>query len=374
MLCNRCGQSIPDESRFCLFCGKRLSGAKAVKVVRDRRKRGTGNIHEHKGRPNPFEARIKGKSIGYYPTRADAVNALDNFVAESKPVEYRTVTFAKLYELWKAEHDKIVSKSSSDIMHQAYKRAEVLHKRRFAELKAADYQSVINAVEENGASKSLVEKQKQLFTSMCTFAMKQDIIDKNYASYTTITAKEKNPEKHDRVFTAEEIAKFESYVGHAKYDRIARIVLTLIYSGMRITELLIMERANVHVDERYMVGGVKTEAGKNRIIPIHTKILPYIKAWMGTDTASPFLIPNAKSDRPLDAHNVRKYFNAFMVECGVTGATIHNTRHTCSTLLLSSGASPDAVKNILGHASITTTVDVYSHPDVSVLLSNIEKI
>ena len=47
---------------------------------------------------------------------------------------------------------------------------------------------------------------------------------------------------------------------------------------MRITELLEVENVNVHLDERYLIGGKKTDAGKNRVIPINKKILPFIKA------------------------------------------------------------------------------------------------
>ena len=55
------------------------------------------------------------------------------------------------------------------------------------------------------------------------------------------------------------------------------IVLIYIYTGCRPVELLDIKSEDVHLDERYMIGGVKTEAGKNRIIPIHKAIVPLVE-------------------------------------------------------------------------------------------------
>ena len=51
----------------------------------------------------------------------------------------------------------------------------------------------------------------------------------------------------------------------------------MIYTGLRPTELLEIQTENVHLDEKYMVGGMKTEAVKDRIIPLNDKIIPLVK-------------------------------------------------------------------------------------------------
>ena len=55
------------------------------------------------------------------------------------------------------------------------------------------------------------------------------------------------------------------------------IILIMIYTGLRPTELLEIQTENVHLDEKYMVGGMKTEAGKDRIIPLNDQIIPLVK-------------------------------------------------------------------------------------------------
>ena len=51
----------------------------------------------------------------------------------------------------------------------------------------------------------------------------------------------------------------------------------MIYTGLRPTELLEILTENVHLEEKYMIGGIKTDAGKDRIIPLNDKIIPLIK-------------------------------------------------------------------------------------------------
>lgn len=42
----------------------------------------------------------------------------------------------------------------------------------------------------------------------------------------------------------------------------SKLILTYIYTGMRPIELLTIQRESIHIEERYIIAGVKTEAGK----------------------------------------------------------------------------------------------------------------
>ena len=75
-------------------------------------------------------------------------------------------------------------------------------------------------------------------------------------------------------FTDAEIQKLFSVVFS---EDIADTVLIMIYTGMRPSELLGMKTENIHLAEKYMVGGVKTKAGKGRVIPISDKVMPLVR-------------------------------------------------------------------------------------------------
>jgi integrase len=65
---------------------------------------------------------------------------------------------------------------------------------------------------------------------------------------------------------------------------------------------------------------------------------------------------------PLDAQNiVNRYFKPLLRRAGLPNIRWHDLRHTCAILLLSRGVHPKLVQYLLGHASITMTLDCYLH-------------
>ena len=78
---------------------------------------------------------------------------------------------------------------------------------------------------------------------------------------------------HDRYSNEEIKTLWSKLYGINNVD----IILIMIYTGLRPTELLEIQTENVHLDEKYMVGRMKTEAGKDRIIPLNDKIIPLVK-------------------------------------------------------------------------------------------------
>ena len=65
---------------------------------------------------------------------------------------------------------------------------------------------------------------------------------------------------------------------------------------------------------------------------------------------------------PLDAQNiVNRHFKPLLKRAGLPPIRWHDLRHTCATLLLGRGVHPKLVQHLLGHASITITLDRYSH-------------
>jgi integrase len=70
---------------------------------------------------------------------------------------------------------------------------------------------------------------------------------------------------------------------------------------------------------------------------------------------------------PLGARNLRRHFKAVLEQAGLPKNTrFHDLRHTCATLLLGQGVNPKFVQELLGHADISLTLNIYSHvlPDM----------
>lgn len=373
MQCCRCHKEIPDGSLFCNFCGKRQpEWAPPAQRKKRRRPKGSGSVYKLGGtRAKPFVAMTAKRDVlGTFATPGEAVQALDAYNAQNTPAARLKCTFADAYAQWKAQPK--FDKLSTDMKkgyELAYAKAAPLYDRQLRDLKAADYQQVIDQMVENGLSRSSCEKQRTLFSQICEWAMAQDIINKNYAMLLQLPAA---TGKAERTLTADEIARISAYQNDKRFGQTAQIAMVLLYTGMRIDELLSMRCENVYLQERYMQGGEKTEAGKNRIIPILDPIYKIIAFWM-MDSGCEWLIPS-KAGTKLDKRNVATKFRSLMQECQIDGVHPHTLRHTASSKMVECGLEKTAVQAILGHKNFSTTANKYvSHNDPDYLLQEMRK-
>ena len=58
---------------------------------------------------------------------------------------------------------------------------------------------------------------------------------------------------------------------------------------------------------------------------------------------------------------VPRHFKPLLRRAGLPDIRFHDLRHTCATLLLTKGVHPNIVSEMLGHSSVSITLDVYSH-------------
>lgn len=216
-----------------------------------------------------------------------------------------------------------------------------------------------------------MRKQRQLFSQLCQYAIHQDIIHTNYA--TALSLPSPSAPK-TRVLSAAEVSAIWGMANDSRLGETAKIALVLVYTGMRLNELLTVRRDDVHLAEGYLIGGEKTEAGRRRVIPIHPDVRSFVTDWLAAGAgSSPYLL-TSKYGLPRDHNNVRKSFGSLMQKLGIQGVTPHTCRHTAATKMAASGLPPEVVKQILGHADIATTLNIYTHPDTALLVANLEKI
>jgi integrase len=64
----------------------------------------------------------------------------------------------------------------------------------------------------------------------------------------------------------------------------------------------------------------------------------------------------------LNRHNLtQRSFRPLLKKGGLTQIRFHDLRHTCATILLSKGVHPKFVQELLGHSTISITIDTYTH-------------
>ena len=133
------------------------------------------------------------------------------------------------------------------------------------------------------------------------------------------------------------------------------IVLILIYTGMRVNELLDMETRNVHLDKRYMfVEKAKTRAGI-RNVPIHKKIMPLLEARYNKNNK--FLCLNERGKQLKYQNFYSHHFEKNIRPLLTIDHNIHETRHTFISQCDRLGLNTVTVQRIVGHENKTVTQD-----------------
>lgn len=363
--CVKCKKEIPDESTFCLFCGKKQ--VVGEKKKNKKRANGAGTVYKVKGRRRKPWAAVATRYVncirdsvflGYFATEKEAETALASVDIKNISAEFNS-TFEEVYKTWSRIHFRDISSSSVEGYKNAWKHLEPCQKKKMRDIRTDDFQSIIDNLVKKGRSRSSCDKIRILSNKISQLAMERDIINKNYAQFIKLP---KEAKKEKEIFSDAEI----EILFKNKQNLTAQIILVFIYTGMRIEELFSMETTNVYLRERYMIGGEKTEAGRDRIIPINEKIFPFIESWYNSENM--YLLVNSKGGKK-NARNFReREFYPFLKEIGILSnedkkprLTPHSTRHTFSSKMVKAGARPELLQKIIGHANYETTIDTYTH-------------
>ena len=277
--------------------------------------------------------------------------------------ERYNMTFTDVYEGWKAEHFREIGIQGKEAYETAYKYMELLCDRKFRALRTADFQPVIDSLVAKGRNYNTVSKDKQLLTQMTDWAVREEITTNNFAKFIKLP---QSSTKEKETFTPEEIAALES-----SQDDAAKIILMLLSTGMRIGKLFKLPITDYH--GKYVVGGEKTAAGKNRIIPIRPEGRAYFEYFATLSDRRSLLLDGYEGNHSVRNFREREYY-PLLKSLGINRKTPHATRHTYASRAVREGMPREVLQKILGHSSYTTTADVYVHADVDALVAAVEPV
>ena len=311
-----------------------------------------------------MEGRQIMKTLGYYETQAKAIKALADYNENPYDINLNDITLKEILDRFMKNKKDMVGKSSLKSYKVWYNCLKPLYNKKMRDIRTLELQNFINSLSylSTGTLKNLKSFIRMLFKD----AMEMDIITKDYSEF--IKLPRHKPKIERKVFTDEEIVLLWENINELEY---ADVILILIYTGMRINELLKLPKENVNLEENIIIGGSKTEAGKNRIIPIHPKIIPLVIKRMENKTE--YLIPNRRKSNYYEYNNFRtKEFMAIMKQLGMEH-TIHDTRHTFATMISDVSDNESAITGIIGHTNINMTKK-YTHTSIEKMRKEMEKI
>lgn len=342
-----------------------------------KRANGTGSVVKLSGsRRRPWVVRVSGRDkygqitqqvLSYHEKAAEAQAALDEYnrkkqIGEAPAADKLNMTVGQVFELWKAREYRKLKPASITSHNAAWnKRVSKYEGRKMRSMTLDDWQALLDEAEDAGLSQSSISNIAILIKALCSFSMERDIIGKDYSKYLDVpSVGAKRPRNALSDIQVAQLSKMAS-------DGVpwADTALMLCYTGFRISEFLSLTRFSYHQEDHgYLQGGNKTDSGKNRIVPVHPKIMPYLKSWMekGGDT-----IICDEHGKQIPPEVYREHFAVLMEQIGAQGVTPHWCRHTFATRLHTAKVDPITVKWLMGHSTQSDITAHYTHETISVL-------
>lgn len=328
----------------------------------------------------------KQKYLAYFANQKSAIAYLadyNNGCVVPEHQKYTDVpTFSELFYKWKKYRNSLKNApadSSWKNYQIAFDMFAPIHHKKVISIRVQDLQDCITA--QSNKSKTTIGNMRAVVRGMWSYAMMNEYVEKDITQYLVFEFTKSATPIHTR-FSDREIQALWDALGVVNN---VDIILIYIYTGVRPAELLEIRSKDVHLNEKYMVGGMKTEAGKNRIIPLHDAIIPFIEKHLAQNRE--YLITNKYGNHYTRAVYHNSNWNTVMGRMNLNHAP-HDTRYTFAALADQVGMNEICKKIIMGHSLANkegtafktggtagdVTVDVYTEKTLPQLLEEVNKL
>lgn len=292
----------------------------------------------------------KGKRI--YKTKSGFTTKKEAllFLAREDKWDKKEITFEKLFEDWKESHYPRITVQTRDCYNAAFNYLSSIHYKNISTITYDDLQTIVDKTDKSYSTKRNI---KTLAVMLYDHASRKSLAESNVAKLVRLP---KKPKTSKDAFSYEELGKVWDAYNHG-YN-FAGEVLILIYTGLRLNEYLTLKDSNIDYDKKYMIAGSKTDAGKDRLIPLKDEIIPIL---LKTNRHRTMKVFRRDYEIFLDQIDIRKELKP------------HCCRHTFATLLAEKNVPPAVIMQLMGHTSYDTSL-IYTHIKLDPLVEAILKL
>lgn len=405
--CPECELQVSDKALQCPHCGypmvadqKQLIPSRSNK--HKRLPNGFGQITEIKNKNlrNKFRVMItvsktaEGKPIAkllkpksYFATYNEAYVALVEY--NKDPYDLNAIiTMEELYNKWSEEKYKTCSPSAKRAYKSAWNYSGSIYNLPLRSVRARHLKECIeNAhIVQNGekteASAGVKSKMKILFNLLFDYAVEYELTDKNYSRDFALSKDIQKEVEETRVnHISFDEWELKIMWDHVDEDEYLGYILYQCYSGWRPTEMCLLKVSDVHLEEGYVVGGIKTESGKDRIVPIHPKVRYIVEREYNRakELKSEWLFNNLgttyKNTKKISYTEFRLIFNRLVDWLNLNpDHKPHDPRKTFITLAKKYNMDEYALKRIVGHAINDITESIYTDRSLEWYIKEMQKI
>ena len=327
------------------------------------------------------------KPVSYFSTYNEAYAALVEYNKNPYDLD-EDLTVKEIYEKWFPEFMKTKNESYGRSIAAAWHYCSSVYDMRFKDIRSRHIKGCMEEGtfeykgETRKPSPTTKHRIKSIFNLMGDYALEHEIVTVNHARSFNISKEIREAIENERVehmpFSVQEMCKLWK-----NYDMpYADVLLIQCYSGWRPQELLNLKIENVDLTNWIFVGGMKTKAGINRPVPIHTKIRPLVQRLYNEAKCigSEYLVncrepAYIKNDYRMTYDKYKTRFKNLIRALDLNPShRPHDGREHFITEAKKYKVDEYAIKYMVGHSINDITEKVYTKREFSWLQTEIEKI
>lgn len=251
--------------------------------------------------------------------------------------------------------------------------------KQLKELQASDIQKFYNDRynDGKGLATSTIRKTHVILKSALKQAVTNDLIHKNPADYVELPSMQK---REIRAFTKAEQKKFEY---HSKEYRLYEAFIINLDTGMRLCEILALTWDDVDLDKneihikknlvsvkdrsksnkknKLLVQNSSKTKNSTRSIPLTKRCVLLLKELKIRQQKLSEIVFCSKVGTHVSPRNYERTFQKICKKAGIDNCNTHTMRHSFATRLFEAGVPAKTISQLLGHSSVSFTLDTYTH-------------
>lgn len=315
---------------------------------------------------------IRKKKSGF-PTKKAALAYCPVLLAEGQVDKTARYTLQEVYEMWEKYYEPRVGESTMVDYKSAYKHFKEVHGIYMDIITPENLQECMDNCK---AGKRTHQNMKCTVGLIWKYAVDHKIIDRDITRNLFIGHLESDKREP---LTEEEVQMFKDAIGKEKY---AEYIYCLCYLGFRPGELLELHKDALRekvIDDKtiyYLVGGKKTEAGRNRIVVVPSQILDIVlsrEEVEGTDLLFPQYVYSRK--KPYDFVGFKQMTDEYLRDSvfkklakkfGIDEKKVpYCARHTYADKLDKAAGSDKSKAKLIGHTDYSFTQHKYQSDNIA---------
>lgn len=285
-------------------------------------------------------------------------------------------------------------------LYRKHIKGSLIGKEKLEKITSNQFQEFYNKKQEEGYNAKTIKHMYTLVNSALNKAVQLKMIKDNVNNCVILPKIEAY--KTD-ILTVEEVKKL---LTEAKDEKLYPIVIVAVHCGLRRGECMALkwknidfDAAEVHIEGslckvmkeiqsdgqmsyEYKILSPKTTKSK-RTIPLLPAAIEALKIQKRRQEEDKILYADIYDDQDLvfarynggylNQRGFLDEYKSLLKKYGIREVRFHDLRHTFASLLLESGESPKIIQELLGHSTITTTMDIYAHVTKKSKINAIEK-